>query len=131
MRGAQVRSEYQGQHHFEVVWTFRVERYDAFGNRISVVPVEMRGLTFEGSLNDGDRVRAHGRMKSGTLRVARLENLTTGASVRAKGVPKAVLVIAYIMIAAIVAFIAWGFHGLFFDVPEPPPGFPSDWGGPA
>jgi hypothetical protein len=131
VRGAQIRSEYRGENQFETVWTFRVERYDAVGNRISLVPVEMRGLTFEGSLDDGDWVRADGRMKSGTLRATRLENLTTGAWVRARGIPKPVLVVAYVLMAAIAAFIAWNFYGLFFDAAEPPPGFPADWEGPA
>lgn len=125
-----IRSEYRGENQFEAIWTFRVERYDAAGDRISLVPVEMRGLTFEGSLDDGDWVRADGRMKSGTLRATRLENLTTGARVRARGTPKPVLVVACVLMAAIAAFIAWGFYGLFFDAPELPPGFPADWGGP-
>ncbi|MFF9621859.1 hypothetical protein [Streptomyces griseosporeus] len=127
VRGAQLRTEYRGEHASEVIWTFRVERYDTVGNLLSLVPVEMRGLTFEGSVADGDWVRARGRMKSGTLRLTRLENLTTGATVRAKGVSRPALVVAYLLMAAIAAFVAWGFYAAFFGGPDLPPGFPSDW----
>ncbi|MFF9283815.1 hypothetical protein [Streptomyces griseosporeus] len=127
VRGAQVRTEYRGEHASEVIWTFRVEQYDTAGNLLSLVPVEMRGLTFEGSLADGDWVRARGRTKAGTLRVTRLENLTTGAAVRAKGVSRAALVVAYVLMAAIAAFVAWGFYTTFFGGPDLPPGFPGDW----
>ncbi|MEU6896236.1 hypothetical protein ABZ934_31730 [Streptomyces sp. NPDC046557] len=127
VRGTQIRSENRGENQSEAIWSFRLERYDAAGNRAVLVPVEMRGLTFEGSLNDGDWVRARGRMKSGTLHVTRLENLTTGACVRAKGISKPVLILAYVMMAAIAAFVAWGFYTLFFDAPTPPADFPNGW----
>ncbi|MFD9460411.1 hypothetical protein [Streptomyces sp. NPDC060027] len=63
---------------------FRVEEYDDAGARVKLVPIEMRGIIFEGSVANGDRVRASGRMRSGTLRVKKLHNLTTGADVSAK-----------------------------------------------
>lgn len=120
MRGVQARSESRGDQGSESIWTFRIERYDDSGNRVSLIPVEMRGLTFEGSVSDGDSVRASGRMRAGTLRVTRLENLTTGATVRSKGVPKAAVILAVIVFAVILIVFAWlayqGFSG-------PPPGF--------
>ncbi|MEV4192196.1 hypothetical protein [Streptomyces toxytricini] len=73
----------------------------------------MRGRAFAGVLNEGDRVRAHGRMRSGTFRADRVESLTTGAEVRAGGTPGAVLVPACLFIAPVVAFLAWGAYGLF------------------
>jgi hypothetical protein len=103
-RGVQTRSEQLGESHHETVWTFRVERYDEAGNRELLVPVEMRGLRFEGSIADGDWVRVRGRRRDGTLRASELENLTTGATVRAKGLPTAVKVIAGVVFL-IVAII--------------------------
>jgi hypothetical protein len=68
----------------ERVWHFRIERHDASGNRLAPVPVEMRGLSFSGTVSNGDEVRVNGRWRKGTLRVERLDDLTTGAQVRAK-----------------------------------------------
>jgi hypothetical protein len=120
-RGVQTRSERMSDTASESVWTFRVERYDEAGNRVLLVPVEMRGLSFEGSLSDGDIVRAHGKVRSGTLRADRVENLTTGAAVRAKAVPVALKVVFGIVFLAIVAFIVAIAISIFTaDMPEPP-----------
>ncbi|MFF9158421.1 hypothetical protein ACF1AB_40060 [Streptomyces sp. NPDC014846] len=104
-RDVRTRTESRGENASETIWTFRVERYDATGNRIALIPVEMRGLTFEGSLDDGDWVRASGKMKSGTLRVRRLENLTTGAAVRSKGPAAAIVGCAILALIALALFI--------------------------
>ncbi|MEU1458042.1 hypothetical protein [Streptomyces avermitilis] len=120
----QTRSESRGENQSEAIWTFRVERYDTAGNRIALVPVEMRGQTFEGSIHDGDWVRARGRMRSGTLRVTRLENLSTGASVHAKGVPKAAVIAFFVFFLLIFAFVAWGAYQVITNS-GPPPGFPG------
>ncbi|MEU1406839.1 hypothetical protein ABZ471_31595 [Streptomyces sp. NPDC005728] len=125
MRAMQVRSEYRGENQSEAIWTFRIERYDNAGNRTLLLPVEMRGRTFEGSISDGDWVRARGRMHSGTLRVSLLENLSTGAHVRAKGISKAAYIAAItIFVLFVVALIIWtivdsGSSG------GPPPDFPE------
>jgi hypothetical protein len=67
------------------VLDFRIERHDASGNRLAPVPVRMRGLSFSGSVNNGDEIRVkNGKWRDGTLRVTDLENLATGATVRAK-----------------------------------------------
>ncbi|MEU1627786.1 hypothetical protein ABZ746_21120 [Streptomyces sp. NPDC020096] len=104
VRGVQSRSEQRGESDYEAVWTFRVERYDEAGNRVMLTPVEMRGRKFEGAINDGDWVQARGRMRAGTLRVKEVENLTTGAVVRAMGIPRAAIVF---MVLAFIAWIAW------------------------
>ncbi|QQC92032.1 zinc ribbon domain-containing protein [Streptomyces alfalfae] len=127
VRALTSRTERQGESDHSTVWTFRVERYDEAGDRISLIPVEMRGYRFEGAIHDGDWVRAGGRRKGGTLHVNRLENLTTGASVRAKGIPKPVMIIACVMIALIAAFIAWNFYGIVFEAPDVPSDYPSDF----
>jgi hypothetical protein len=124
VRSVQVRSEHGGKDQSEEVWTFRIERYDNAGDRILLIPVEMRGRTFEGSISDGDWVRARGRMRSGTLRVTRLENLTTGAFVRARGVPKAAVIVGCVFFLAILAWIAFVAYEGVADS-GPPPGFPG------
>jgi hypothetical protein len=68
----------------ERVWHFRIERHDASGNRLAPVPVEMRGLSFSGTVSNGDAVRVTGKWRRGTLQVEELDDLTTGAHVRAK-----------------------------------------------
>jgi hypothetical protein len=89
------------------IWTFRLERYDPQGNRLAPVQVEMRGLAFEGSLTDGDSVRVTGRWRGGVIRASEVENLTTGALVRAKsykGLMIAALAVFVVIAAAIATF---------------------------
>ncbi|WP_158710162.1 hypothetical protein [Streptomyces katrae] len=109
----QTRTEQQGESRPETVWTFRVERYDEAGNRVMLVPVEMRGYAFEGAISEGDWVQARGKMKRGTLRASKVENLTSGASVNARTVPKScsipVAIAFAIFFAAVLAFVIWGF----------------------
>ncbi|MCP3770708.1 MULTISPECIES: hypothetical protein [unclassified Streptomyces] len=105
----QSRTEQQGEANYETVWTFRVERYDEAGNRVLLVPVEMRGYAFEGAISEGDWVRAHGKMKKGTLRASEVENLTSGAGVNAKTMPKAAIIAFSVFFAAVFAFVIWGF----------------------
>src|SRR5262245_37349608 len=57
VRGFQTRTESRGpQHPQYIVWTFRVERFDSDGNQLPPVPVEMRSKSFQGFINEGDRV---------------------------------------------------------------------------
>ncbi|MFF4096805.1 hypothetical protein ACFYYY_23955 [Streptomyces sp. NPDC001834] len=112
VHGVQLRTEQQ-RDASEAVWTFRIERYDDSGNRVQLIPVEMRGYRVEGSISDGDWVRGTGKMKSGTFRMSEVENLTTGARVRAKGIPRIALVLFIIFFVAILAFILWGFVQTF------------------
>ncbi|OKJ41572.1 hypothetical protein [Streptomyces sp. CB01580] len=112
VHGARFRTEQQ-RDTSEAVCTFRVERYDDSGNRIQLIPVEMRGYRVEGSISDGDWVRGTGRMKSGTFRMTEVENLTTGADVRAKGIPRIALVFVFVLFALILAFMIWGAVQMF------------------
>jgi hypothetical protein len=91
-----------------------VERYDEAGNRVLLVPVEMRAVTFEGSLSDGDWVRAHGKVRAGTFRATEVENLTTGATVRGK-VPSRIVtviftVLFFLLFFAVLAWVGYGFY---------------------
>lgn len=124
-RGLQSRSEQGGDGYHEAVWSFRVERYDGTGRRVLLVPVEMRGRTFEGSINDGDWVRAEGRLRGGTLRATLVQNLTTGAVVRAKGYPKPFIVVFIVVFLLIVVFIAWIALFIFSAASDGPPDFPE------
>ncbi|MCT9113026.1 hypothetical protein [Streptomyces mirabilis] len=103
----QLRTERQGDNS-EAIWNFRVERYDESGDRVQLIPAEMRGYSIEGSISDGDWVRGTGTMKSGTFRMNEAENLTTGARVRPKktyGIAGCVFFIAFCI--ALLAFAIW------------------------
>lgn len=106
-RQVQMRTEVQGNSNGTstiVVCTFRVEVRDRAGTPVWVVPVEMRGRSFEGSVSDGDVVRAEGKARRGTLRVKRLHNLTTGAEVRT-GTSTAGIVLVVLLVVAWVVFM--------------------------
>jgi FHA domain len=101
-RNVQVR---KGQNDYSVL-SFRVERYDSVGNRLSPVGAEFVGYR-GGQLSDGDDVEVSGRWSGGTLRAAAVTNLSTGASVRGMpGCSKVALVIVYILICSFIAGIA-------------------------
>ncbi|MDL2076121.1 hypothetical protein QNN03_06680 [Streptomyces sp. GXMU-J15] len=106
-RHVQIRTEVHGNSgntSSTVVCNFRVEVHDRQGRPLRLVPVEMRGSSFEGAVNEGDRVRAQGKVKRGTLRVKRLRNLTTGAQVSARSAPTALVVLALLLV------VAWGVY---------------------
>jgi hypothetical protein len=111
VRGFQNRNETREPgHRTQIVWTFRVERYDAGGNRQPPVPVEMRSRSFEGFINEGDRVELPGYYREGQLvRPRKLRNVTTGAMVRARSpvdwkiIPKTIVVLALCIILIILA----------------------------
>lgn len=124
-RGLQSRSELKGENYQQEIWNFRVERYDDAGNRVLLVPVEMRGRSFEGSISDGEWVRVHGRYKRGTFRASVVDNLTTGATVRARGLPKFVTPIMVVFFVLVVSFIAWVAFSIFMEAREGPPDFPD------
>jgi hypothetical protein len=105
-RSMQQRTESLGESGSRSIWTFRLERYDAHGNRLRPVQVEMRGLAFEGSLSDGDSVRVTGRWRDGTIRAKAVENLTTGALVKSKSY-KGAMIAALIVFLIIAGLFAW------------------------
>lgn len=90
---------------------FRVEGFDEHGNRMFLVPVELRGLTIEGFVAEGDWVRTTGRTRGGTIRASRVENLTSESVVSARGAPfamKLVITVGLLAIAAFMLFAALG-----------------------
>ncbi|MFH8617364.1 hypothetical protein ACH4E8_20130 [Streptomyces sp. NPDC017979] len=103
-RNVQVRTETRGSSgntSTTVVCNFRVEVYDREGRAVRLVPVEMSGSSFRGAVTEGDRVRAEGKVKRGTLRVDRLYNLTTGAEVTT-GSPHWALIALVVLL-----FVVW------------------------
>ncbi|MFF2147484.1 hypothetical protein [Kitasatospora sp. NPDC058190] len=117
VRGVQMQHYENGS-----IWNFLVERYGEAGERVLLVPVEIRSsLGAQGALRDGDWVKAKGRMRSGTLQVKRLENLTTGATVGARKMSKAEWVALIVVIGLILGGIL---YGVLSSLSEPsfPPG---------
>jgi hypothetical protein len=111
------------------VLDFRIERHDASGNRLVPMPVQMQGQSFSGAVNNGDEIRVtKGKWRDGTLRVDHLDNVTTGASVRAgrrRGWTVVSVVVFVVFLAAVGAFaIAWiRADGGFDQRPQPPSWF--------
>jgi hypothetical protein len=86
----------------EQILQLRLDRYDADGNRLQPIGVEV--FAYRGGLiGDGDHVEVSGRWRAGTLRATRLQNLTTGAHI--KGWPRWIR--AAIVLAVLGAFVAW------------------------
>lgn len=76
-RSVDIRTDQQQQEKL----TFRVDRYDAAGNRLSPVSVEMRRHR-GGLVTDGDEVEVVGKWSRGTMRATRIRNVTTSSEVR-------------------------------------------------
>lgn len=104
-RGMQVRSEPASFSSRSVtMWSFRVERYDQSGDRALLVPVEMRGIGFAGTISDGDWVRVSGKLRHGTMLASKIENLTTNSVVRPKH-DVAVIVTQILIVIAVVSLV--------------------------
>lgn len=90
VRGFQQRSERLKPHFAAVeyndiiIWTFRLERYDA-GERLPPIPLEMRGKSFSGFINEGDTVEIKGKWRPGTVfKTKRVYNVTSDSAVKVK-----------------------------------------------
>lgn len=83
VRGFRERAEHEGNNVTRLVWTFRLERYQD-GVRLDPIPVEMRGVSFTGFVNDGDTVALYDRGQEGTVVQAKqVYNVTSGTVVKA------------------------------------------------
>jgi hypothetical protein len=72
----------------QTVLSFRLERYTDEGNYEFVAQVEMRGLSINGSLRDGDQVRVlAAKDENGTIVAKKVKNETTGAMIESRGIP--------------------------------------------
>lgn len=84
------------------VVTFRIERPGE-----QPIPVQMRGMRVEGTITDGDEVRADAVPVPGkVLKVKRVENLTTGVPVEA-GMPLYMKIVAVPVVAAVIGMFAF------------------------
>ncbi|MFI8344799.1 hypothetical protein ACIF8W_32700 [Streptomyces sp. NPDC085639] len=129
MNGFRSLREQWGNGGSEDVWHFRLTRHDEDGNALQPVPIEMRALSFSGSVSNGDQVRLSGRWRDGTLRVDELRNLTTQARVHNKNY-RGQLTVARVLFVLIALAILIGFASLVIsglsDSGGPPPGWPPE-----
>ncbi len=102
-RGVQVRSAENGGD----VLSFRIDRYDAAGNRLPPIGVEVPYFG-GGHVGEGEEVEVVGRWLRGTLMASKVTNLATNAEVRHHGTAvKMVLAIAIVLILCFFAFLAY------------------------
>jgi hypothetical protein len=115
-RSVDLRQYPIGQGQVQSVLAFHLDRYDASGNRLAPVAVEMVHHR-RGQLTDGDEVEVSGSVKQGTLSAKRILNVTTGAEIRG-GEPRLVksvkvvlaLVFAIFFIAIVIALVVSFVH---------------------
>jgi hypothetical protein len=88
-----------------LVWDFRLERHDEAKHPLPRMAVEMRGPAFEGSISNGDIVEVEGHLgSSNVLHANRLRNLSTNATVSARGiVTRRISTFVFLLIFVVVA----------------------------
>lgn len=106
IRNIHQRSEGEGG--ASSVWTFRIERFDQIGDQLPPVPVQIRGVAFDGALSDGDEARVAGVWKDGTLHAEYVENITTQSKFRGRSFNKALLVFVAILAMLMAGLITFG-----------------------
>jgi hypothetical protein len=107
VRGFNERAEAVGDK-LLTVWSFRLERYDKAGNRLPPVAVQMSGMRFSGSINEGEWVEVAGKWREGqVMRVQEVRNLTTNTVVKARKASKASTVIGWMFTILIFAALIW------------------------
>lgn len=86
VRGLRDRSEPGPGDESWTVLSFRLERYDDAGNRLTPVPVELRGTRFTGALSEGDWVEVDSRGRhEECVRVRAVFDATTGTVIAGLG----------------------------------------------
>jgi hypothetical protein len=85
VNGLMTKSETTPNGRSRMIWTFRILRFDEkLGSPLPKIPVEMKGLSFEGFINDEDTVRVKGKWKEGkVLEITKLFNVTNNIDVEA------------------------------------------------
>ena len=95
------------------VWTFQLERRQD-GERLPPIPVELRGESISGVLNEGNIVRLDiNTWQTGqTVMTDRVFNVTLNTPVVAthRGIPWWRIAVAVVMVLAFLAFVVWGFR---------------------
>ena len=117
VRDFRERRETEGQYNW-IIWNFRVERYDASGNQMQPVPVEIKGMKFEGAVSEGDWVELPGEWKPGEVASPKkFTNLTTGAMVSGS-IPtgtKVGMTCGWIIFIAFIAAVIAAAYFIFFN----------------
>jgi hypothetical protein len=108
VRGLESTTAPHWSNHQETVLSFFVERFDEEGDRILLVPVELRGLKIRGVLREGSRVEVSGRRRSGTVRAKRIVDLDTQAEITGEGIPAFVKVLIAVIVVVIVVGLIVG-----------------------
>jgi hypothetical protein len=106
VHSVQQRTEWVHEGSSRSIWSFRLDAADQNGSRLGAVQIEMRGLSFEGNLTNGDSVRVTGRWRNGAIRAEEVQNLTTGALVRAKNYRGLMIgaILFFVVVAGAVAY---------------------------
>jgi hypothetical protein len=95
----------------EQVWMFQLERRQE-GQRLPPIPVEIRGYTFSGVLNEGHIVRLDNStwQEGQTVRTNHVYNVTLNTPVTAKGKDnRGNIIVAIVILLAFLAWAIWGF----------------------
>ena len=107
VRNVQFRSELRGENGSVQVLTFQLEQHDAVGKQLQPALVELRGLSLEGQVADGEQVTVAGKWRNGRVVAKQVVSQTTGASIRARRPPLWVAVPVAIIFAAFFAFVLY------------------------
>jgi hypothetical protein len=107
VRNAQFRSELRGERGSLQVLTFHLEQYDAVGKQLQPVLVELRGVSLEGQVIDGEQVTVAGKWRNGRVVAKQVVSQTTGATVGARKQPLWLLVPFVVLLLIVLAFIAY------------------------
>ena len=69
-----------------IVWTFQLERHSETAERLDPIPVEMRGKSFSGFINEGNVVGLYEKTwQGGIVRPWRVYNVTFKEDIKAWG----------------------------------------------
>ena len=116
VRNAQFRSELRGENGSVQVLTFHLDQQDNVGKQLQPVLVELRGLSLEGQVTDGEQVTVAGKWRNGRVVAKEVVSQTTGASLRARRPPLWVAVPVAILFAAffglVLYFVIRGFSSV-------------------
>jgi hypothetical protein len=107
VRNVQFRSELRGEHGSVQVLTFQLEQHDAVGKLLQPTLVELRGVSLEGQVSDGEQVTVAGKWRNGRVVAKQVTSLTTGALVGARNPPVWLMIPFVILFLVVLGFIAF------------------------
>jgi hypothetical protein len=107
VRNVQFRSELRGEHGSIQVLTFHLEQYDAVGKELQPVLVELRGVSLEGQVADGEQVTVAGKWRNGRVVAKQVVSQTTGAAVGTRRPPVWLMVPFAVLFLVVLGFIGY------------------------